>query len=324
MWTSVVRGLAGGWLATLLVILPASAFDLQGHRGARGLAPENTLAAFETALRVGVSTLELDVFLTADGHLVVTHDPLLNADLTRDAGGRWLPGPGPSILSLRLPELQAYDVGRARPDSIQARNFPTQQAADGQRIPRLAELFELLARRGERTVRLNIEIKYQPNEQQRYAPLDSLVDTLVRDVQAAGLAERTTIQSFFWPVLQRVQQVAPAMSVGHLTAQRPGMNTVASANWMAGRSVAQDGGVPQMVRAAGGRIWSPHFRDLTPELVGQAQALGLKVVPWTVNEPADLAQVLDLKVDGVITDYPDRARAVMAQRGIALPPPGRP
>jgi glycerophosphoryl diester phosphodiesterase len=308
------------WLAAVLLCpATASAFDLQGHRGARGLAPENTLAAFETALRIGVDTLELDVFLTADGHLVVTHDPLVSADLARDATGRWLPGPGPAIRSLSLAEVQTYDVGRARPDSPHARNFLQQQAADGQRIPRLSQVFELAARLGDRSLRFNIEIKYQPNEPLRYAPMEMLVDVLVRDIQAAGLAERSTIQSFYWPVLQRVQQVAPTMSVGHLTAQRPGMNTVDATNWMAGRSLQADGSVPKMVRAAGGRIWSPNFRDLTPELVREAQALGVKVVPWTVNEPGDLQQVLALQVDGVITDYPDRARTVMQARKLPLP-----
>ena len=316
-WAGVA---AFAWLAAaVLGPSTASAFDLQGHRGARGLAPENTLAAFETALRIGVDTLEMDVYLTADGHLVVTHDPLLSADITRDATGRWLSAPGPAIRSLSLAEVQAYDVGRIRPDSPQARNFPLQQAADGQRIPRLSQVFDLAARRGGRSLRFNIEIKYQPNEPQRYAPMETLVDALVRDIQAAGLAERCTIQSFYWPVLQRVQQVAPTMSVGHLTAQRPGMNTVDATSWMAGRSLQIDGSVPKMVRAAGGRIWSPHFRDLTPELVREAQALGVKVVPWTVNEPGELQQVLALQVDGLITDYPDRARTAMQARNLPLP-----
>jgi glycerophosphoryl diester phosphodiesterase len=132
-------------LATALLLgCAAPPFDLQGHRGARGLAPENTLAAFEAALAVGVVTLELDTVLTRDDVVVISHDATLNPDLTRDAGGRFIDGPGPAIRSLRLDELRSYDVGRLRPGSRYAQNFPEQVGVDGQRIPTLAELFGLV------------------------------------------------------------------------------------------------------------------------------------------------------------------------------------
>src|SRR5512139_3237479 len=114
---------------------PATAFDLQGHRGARGLAPENTLAAFRTALAIGVTTLETDLAVTRDGVLVISHDPFLNPDLVRTADGRWLETKGPPIRSLTLPELARYDIGRANPRSRYAQQFPSQQPADGERFP---------------------------------------------------------------------------------------------------------------------------------------------------------------------------------------------
>src|SRR5512139_498146 len=132
-------------LATLVAI-PAEAFDLQGHRGARGLAPENTLPAFERALELGVTTLELDIAITRDGVLVISHDPVLNPDHTRDAAGRFLERPGPAIHALTWSELQSYDVGRLNPGTDYARQFPDQQPVDGTRIPRLADLFDLVKR----------------------------------------------------------------------------------------------------------------------------------------------------------------------------------
>ena len=319
---------AAGLLAALLpgLMAPAAAFDLQGHRGTRGLAPENTLAAFEQALRLGVTTLELDVMLTADGDLVISHDPALNPDLTRDAAGRWLEGPGPLIRSLTLTQLQAYDVGRVKPGSRTAREFPQQQPADGQRLPRLSELFLRAAALGAREVRYNIEIKRNPQEPEKYGDLPVLVDAVVAAVTRAGVAPRTLVQSFDWNVLQRVQQVAPQLATSYLSIQRPQMNNVEAPGWTAGFTLAAHGSVPKMVKAAGGRWWAPFFRDLTPELVREAQSLGLKVVPWTVNESADMERVIDLKVDGLITDYPDRAREVMARRGLPLPAawPARP
>ncbi|OYU92774.1 MAG: glycerophosphodiester phosphodiesterase, partial [Burkholderiales bacterium PBB5] len=146
-----------------VMISSAQALDLQGHRGARGLAPENTLAAFATALAVGVTTLELDVHLSADGVPMVSHDPALSPDLTRDARGQWLSAPGPLIRSLSRAQLQQdYQLGRARPDSAVARNFPGQQAADGQHLPTLAEVLALMNQPGAGAVRANIEIKLNP------------------------------------------------------------------------------------------------------------------------------------------------------------------
>jgi glycerophosphoryl diester phosphodiesterase len=300
-----VRRRAWLWLL-LCAALPAVAFDLQGHRGARGLAPENTVVAFQRALQEGADTLELDVMLTADGVAVVSHDPALHPDLTRDAAGRWLDGTGPLIRSLTLAQLQAYDVGRARPGSRTARDFPLQQPADGQRIPTLKQVLAL----GGPATRFNIEIKLDPRVPEQFAPAEALVDAVVREVAAAGAGPRVLVQGFNWNVLQRVQRVAPQLQTSYLTMQRPNANTVASPDWMAGFSLAAQGSVPRMVKAAGGQWWAPNFRDVTAESVREAQSLGLKVAVWTVNEPADLQQMLALGVDALITDYPDRARTL--------------
>lgn len=130
----------------------ASAFDLQGHRGARGLAPENTLPAFAAALAVGVSTLELDTAVTKDGVVVIHHDRRLNPDIARGPDGRWVEAPAPLIHALTYAELQRFDVGRLRPGSKFAQQFPEQQPADGTRIPRLADLFDLVKQAGNETV----------------------------------------------------------------------------------------------------------------------------------------------------------------------------
>jgi glycerophosphoryl diester phosphodiesterase len=162
--------------AIALVALPVGAqdFDLQGHRGARGLAPENTLAGFKRALAVGVTTLELDTGVTRDGVVVVSHDRLLNPDHTRDAAGQFLAVPGPAIVDLTYAELRQYDVGRIRPGSELAAQFPEQQAVDGERIPRLVDVFALVEASGNRTVRFNIETKIEPGHpEQRFPPSPS-------------------------------------------------------------------------------------------------------------------------------------------------------
>ena len=153
---------SGALLLAALLCTALFAFDLQGHRGARGLAPENALPAFERALDLGVSTLELDIGVTADGVVVVHHDPALNASITRGADGQWLPGRGPLLRSLTFAQLQAYDVGRIDPATPYARTFGAQQARDGTRIPSLAQVFALVKARGA-PVRFNIETKLFPS-----------------------------------------------------------------------------------------------------------------------------------------------------------------
>lgn len=306
--------------AALLCAGGASAFDLQGHRGARGLAPENTLAAFERALEIGVGTLETDVHLSADGVPVLHHDARLNADLTRDAGGGWIAAPGPLLKDLTLTQLRTYDLGRAKPASPTANNFAQQQPHDGERIPTLAELFALVKQRGADAVRFNLEVKMHPQHPEERPPWEQIVDALLAEVKAAGMENRVTVQGFDWRALQRVHAKAPGMPTACLSSQTSRFDTLADGRWTAGLTLAAHGSVPKLVKAAGCTTWSPSGYNLDAALVKHAQALGLQVLPWTINERADMDTLIGWGVDGLITDYPDRARDAMRARGLPLPP----
>lgn len=302
------------------------AFDLQGHRGARGLAPENTLPAFAAALSLGVSTLELDVGVTADGVVVIAHDRRLNPDITRDAAGNWLAHPEPTIRSLSFAQLQGYDVGRIKPGIDYERRYPQQKAMDGVRMPRLADLFAMVEKSGNKSVRFNIETKLSPLAPEEAPDPDAFAGTLLAVVRAAGMESRVTVQSFDWRTLKAVQKLAPAVVTSCLTAQQRWLDNIGAGNpagspWVAGYQLKDHGSIPRMVKAAGCGTWSPFMGDIDKARVAEAQALGLTVLPWTVNEPAHLRAVLDLGVDGLITDRPDLARQALAERGMALPAP---
>ncbi len=305
----------------------AVAFDLQGHRGARGLRPENTLAGFSHALRLGVTTLELDCGVTADGVVVVSHDRVLNPDHTRDASGRFLEAAGPSLRTLTYAQLRQYDVGRLRPGSGYAAQFPEQQAVDGERIPRLADVFALVRKSGNRKVRFNVETKIDPTQPGQTATPEEFAVALVEAIREAGMESRTTIQSFDWRTLVLVRKLAPEIAVVALTDQQPDEDTMevgkpGASAWLGGFDVDDHGGsVPRTVQALGAKVWSPHARDLSAPLVAEAHALGLAVIPWTVNDPAEMEQVIALGIDGLITDYPDRLRALLQSQGIAVPAP---
>jgi glycerophosphoryl diester phosphodiesterase len=300
------------------------AFDLQGHRGARGLLPENTLIGFARALELGVTTLETDLAVTKDGIIVLSHDPLLNGDITRGPDGAWIEAPGPAIHGLTLAELARYDVGRIRPDSKYAKAFPAQVPSDGQRIPTLVQLFEL-ARTFGKSPRFNIETKLSPDKPDETPAPETFTPLVVEAIRSAGLEARVTIQSFDWRTLLIAKRLAPRIETVCLTYERTLEDRTEGgarkpSPWLAGLDPADFGrSVPRLAAATGCGTWSPYFKELNLAAVAEAQAVGLKVVPWTVNAREDIAAVIDMKVDGLISDYPDRAREVMAAKGIALP-----
>lgn len=307
-----------------LACTPAGAFDLQGHRGARGLAPENTLAAFERALRIGVDTLELDVNLTADGVPVVVHDLSLNPAIARDQGGGWLAS-RPLIRSLTLDELQRYDVGRLDPASRYGQQFASQAARDGERIPTLADVFRrvqsLQAGKAGGGPRFNIETKLDPRRPEASPAPAAFVEAVLRVIREAGMADRVTLQSFDWRTLRELRRIEPRIPTSCLTTQGSNSDNLRDGAWTAGLALSDYDSVAALVKAAGCTTWSPNFNNLQQADVKAAQALGLSVIPWTINLPADMQRLLDWGVDGLITDYPDRLREAMAQRGMPLPPP---
>ena len=299
------------------------AFDIEAHRGGRALLPENTLPAFANALSMGVDTLELDVGVTADGEVVVSHERRLNPDLARSADGAYIAPPGASLVKLRLGEVRTYDVGQIRPDSAYAKQFPDQRAVPGTRIPALRELFALVRKSGNTRVRFNIETKIDPNHPDETLDPQAFVTKLLGLIEAEKFSDRVMIQSFDWRTLQLVQQQAPEIPTVYLTLQRGASPTVAldkATNWTAGFNPADHGGsLPRTIKAAGGAIWSPYFGDVTAALVAEAHGLGLRVVVWTVNKREDMARMIELGVDGIISDNPALLRQVAGEKGIALP-----
>jgi len=317
------------FLATLLLALLAGralAFDLQGHRGARGLAPENTLEAFALALSIGVTTLELDLAMTKDDVLVVSHNRRLNPDHTRAADGQFLDREGPPIRSLTLAEVKRYDVGRLKPGTDYAASLPAQRPVDGARIPALAELFDLVRHLGAEHVRFNIETKITPTSGAETPDPAAFAAAFAAAVLAAGMTQRVSIQSFDWRTLVAMQRIAPEIERVCLTVEALNFDTIKRGErgpspWTAGLDVDDfAGSVPRMVKAAGCAVWSPLYRNAKADDIAAARALGLKVIPWTVNERTDMERLIADGVDGLITDYPDRLRAVMAEKNIPLPP----
>lgn len=261
----------------MLAAQTALALDLQGHRGARGLMPENSIPAFKEALRLQVSTLELDVQVTRDRVLVVHHDARLNPNLcVRDDGTKI---ERVAIAELSHDELTDIDCGRvANP------RFPGQRTIPGTRIPSLDEVLVLAGGAGY-PVRFSIEMKW-PKRRDDFT-VEEFAQRLVALIKKYNLQRRTIVQSFHRPALVAVQTIAPEVQRAIL--------------------VRQPEEYERAIMDSRATILSPRYDGLRRVDVERFQRDGVSVIPWTVNKSSDMCRLIAWGVDGLITDYPDRA-----------------
>lgn len=332
-----------GVLAAPLVPAAAQAaphrptFDLQAHRGGIGLTVESTLASFDRAIRIGVSTLELDVQITEDGEAVVTHDRKINGAKCQDTGPATpgdpeYPYAGHYVNTLTLAQVRTLDCGsKTQPE------FPGQQPSPGARMPLLSEVFDLVQAYDARHLMLNVETKVEAGAPSETAPREQFVQVTDREIRQADMARQVTIQSFDWGSLMRMKQVDPRLplvaltNIDFLETGKPGRSP-----WLGGLDIDDFDGDPiRAIDSFGAAAFSPvhgtpqngkvtdadYQPYVTRSMVREAHRYGIKVIPWTVDDKPTMNKLIDDGVDGLITDYPDRLREVLASRGYALPRP---
>ncbi|SBT68589.1 glycerophosphoryl diester phosphodiesterase [Micromonospora sediminicola] len=311
-------------------------FDLQAHRGGIGMTTEETLAGFAKAMRLGVTTLELDTQVTRDEKVVVTHDRQVSAQKCRDTapvrpGDPAYPYVGKYVKDLTLAQIRTMDCGYQ-----QLPGFPEQEQVAGARMAELRDVLDLVKRYRARGITLNIETKVEAGAPEQTAPRELFVRRVFEEIRRSGIERQVTIQSFDWGALRVMHRLAPRWPLVALTnydflqVGRPGASP-----WLGGLDVDDFGG--DFVRAAdaipgvttlspnygfpqNGTIADPAFRFYPDrKMISDAHARGLRVVPWTCDDMPTVAALMDLGVDGVITDYPNRVRQLMAERGMRLP-----
>ena len=286
---------------------------LIGHRGARGLMPENTMEGFAFTLNMGIRALEFDVLISKDNVPVITHDNYLSESLTRDDKGRWLIKKGPKIRELTIAELKQFDVGGVNATSSYGKSFPAQEFLSGIQIPTLSELLDLACLPKYKSLYLLLEIKSEPSVSKA-----DFVRQIVSEIREKKLESRTVLHSFDWDLLKECQKVAPEIACSFLS-ELPGNNDEPFDEHFEDHTPdfsSFDVSIPKAIANLNGQMWCPNFKDVTEELVQEAHDLGLVVCTWTVNEIKDLENMVDAGVDGIITDYPDRAQRVLGSRGL--------
>ena len=296
-------------------------FDLQAHRGGRGEYTEESLAGFAHALELGVTTLELDLHLSKDGKVVVWHDDTIVPEKCRDTapvrkGDRRFPYIGDRVADLTLAQLKTLDCGFQ-----QLPGFPEQKVVEGNRIAELRDVYKLADSYKARKIRFNAETKVEDG--QAGGPgMEALTRAVVGEVQRSGRARSTTIQSFDWSSLNLVKKIAPNLTLVALASDTAdlGVGQPGAAPQLGGIDIDDyNGSVARAAAAAGYDVLSPIATSVTPEMVRDAHKARLLVIPWTVNTAADMNALMDLGVDGIITDYPTVLRSVMEERGLKLP-----
>lgn len=303
-------------LLSCLVLNSSYAFDVYGHRGARGLAPENTLPAYTKAIQLGVDYVDMDVAMTKDHQFVVQHDLQLNPDLTRDAKGEWIKET-PLIHEMALNALQTYDVGRIKPGTRYAAYFPAQIPVDKTAIPTLSATIQYVKSHAPQ-MGFQIEIKTNPYRPEMTEAPDVLAKALATILTQENIIERTQVQSFDWRVLTALQAINPNIHTAYLTSidnekyfNDPDPKI---AGFLTGGKLLKDydHSFPKLIHALGGTYWDPEDRELTAAQLKIAHDLHMKVITWTFTENAghdidwgETKRMIQLGVDGIITDRPD-------------------
>ncbi len=281
-----------------------------GHRGARGVLPENSMIGFDFSLSIGVPLLEFDVVLTADDVPVITHNHRLHAPSFRDAKGLFLTGEEPKVSSLTFEQIQQFDIGRLDGHSAYGQRFPDQAQLDGIRVPKLQDLLDLVDDPKYGDAYLMLELKSDPDLAHDALYRRKFVERVLQEVRDKGLSSRAVLHSFDWNLLEECQRQAPDMPSSYLT-QLP--ENAADVGEDSSKAVCPDfrgrrDEIPNLVKQAGGSLWCPYYTDVTAENVARAKELGLCVAVWTVNEHEEIDRMIDLRVDAIVSDYPGRVQ----------------
>ena len=311
-------------------------FDLEAHRGGRDIRPENTLYSYAYAIELGATSIECDMQLTKDGQIVMSHNPILNSDITRDENGNYIENNKYDIRLMTVDELKKFDVGVMDPNCGEYYDLhgKTQFTYDA-KIPTLEELMQLIQSYGDKNIVLNIETKSYPDPAsagyKNNADPKKFVEVFNNIVKKYDMEDRVVLQSFDWQTLIEMKKLNPNISTSALWQEQPSWGRDSESlrryekkksPWLGGLDIKDYQGNPvKAAHAIGADIISPYYTEISKQNVDEAHSLGMKVVPWTVNNEKDMNMLLDMGVDGIISDKPWLLKQVLEKRNIKLHTP---
>jgi glycerophosphoryl diester phosphodiesterase len=313
-------------------------FDFQGHRGGRDARPENTLISFAYGMEIGETTLEMDMQMTKDGHIVISHNPLMSPNLAKGPDGQYVKAGQYDIRTMTLAEVKQFDIGTMSPaagDYFESHG-KTQLSIPDTKMPTLEEVFELANSYGNDKIIFNIETKsYADPLDPAYKnnPNPAIFVKAVNDiVKKYHMEDRVTLQSFDWRTLKEMKKLNPNITLVALSSEQESwgrqegcylkLYDKKASPWLGGLNIHDyNGDYVKAAHAIGVDVVSPYWEELSPQLVNEAHELGIRVVPWTVNSPEAINMLIDMGVDGMISDKPWILKDILMKRGFVLRQP---
>ena len=276
---------------------------IYGHRGARGVLPENTLESFKYLFENNIRAYETDILISKDNIPVITHDFKLDPSYTKDVNGNWIEDENIKIIDLTYEEILKYDVGTLNKLSRYGRKFINQKSLDNQKIPKLSDLLKLSSDNDFDDLLINLEIKSTPIEEGLTPSPEEMVKIVIDEVGLSNLSDKIIYSSFDWRVLREIKERDPKIPRAHLTSGAKG-KIYDKSPWLDFTPLHSEVELPKLIKALGGSAWHPNYKDVNKEVIEISRNEGLAINVWTVNREQDMLRMINYGVDGIMTDYP--------------------
>ena len=297
-----------------MILSKPNHIKIYGHRGARGVLPENTLDSFQYLFDNDIKAYETDILISKDLVPVITHDFRLSPSMTKDSEGNWLEDEDIKIIDLTYDQISKYEVGSLNKLTKYGRRFLNQKKLPNQKIPKLNQLLDLTTQNNTSDLIINLEIKSTPVQENLTPSPEVLAKIVIEEVNKSSLTDKIIYSSFDWRVLREIKNYNSEIPRAYLTQDQ--RNIYDQSPWMDFTPLHNNVDLPKLIKAHGGKAWHPYHKNLNDKNIKIAQSENLPVNVWTVNKEDDMLRMIDIGVDGIMTDYPVQLKELCEKKNI--------
>ena len=284
------------------------------------MLPENTLDSIQYLFDNDINAYETDILISKDSIPVITHDFHLDPSLTQDEEGNWLEDENIKIIDLTYDQISKYDVGSLNKLTKYGRRFLNQKKLENQKIPKVSELLDLTSKNNISNLVINLEIKSTPVQENLTPSPEEMVKIVLEEVNQSKLTDKIIYSSFDWRVLREIKNSNPEIPRDYLSFEQQGSgsfgNIYDQSPWMDFTPLHNNVDLPKLITALGGKAWHPFYRNVTEKIVETSHNENLPVNVWTVNDEEDMLRMIDIGVDGIMTDYPVQLKELCEKKNI--------
>ena len=297
-----------------MILSKPNHIKIYGHRGARGVLPENTLDSFQYLFDNDIKAYETDILISKDLVPVITHDFRLSPSMTKDSEGNWLEDEDIKIIDLTYDQISKFEVGSLNKLTKYGRRFLNQKKLPNQKIPKLSQLLDLTTKNNNSNLIINLEIKSTPVQENLTPSPEMLAKIVLDEVNKSSLIDKIIYSSFDWRVLREIKNYNSEIPRAYLTQDQ--RNIYDQSPWMDFTPLHNNVDLPKLIKAHGGKAWHPYHKNINEKNIKIAQSENLPVNVWTVNKEKDMVRMIDYGVDGIMTDYPVQLKELCEKKNI--------